>query len=397
MTETGAEIKKICITTPEFPPFTWGGLARTVERVADHISHLGLAVHVAHFIVEEGARVLLDENRRTETAGSVTIHRMAVGKENFADGKRQLWDCPHTLTLQMMYQSLELLHADERFDFLHSFFLYPVGYVTGLLARRKRIPTVATLVGNDIKRYIFSPEKVGVCRSGLENADRVVGLSVDLLEMADALTPIMSKARVVHNSVEVPPRAWEPPRGGRKPFRIGCAGIFKYAKGLPYLFKALAELTKTRDVVLDLVGRLRESEEGVYHEMVRETGAASRVNLRDAIPHSEIPRWLRTLDAFVLPSVTEGCPNILMEAMACGLPCVATKTGANDVLIEDRVSGLLVPWGSSAALAAALEAVIAAPNLAASLGRAARSRMGAFSARWERERWESIYRELLEF
>jgi len=392
-------MKKVCIVTPEFPPETWGGLARTAKRVADHAAGMGLAVHVAHLMVAQSALILLDENRRTDTMGDVTVHRLTVGRESLADGQRQLWDCPHNLTLQMMYQALEMLHAQEGFDLFHSLFLYPIGYITGLLAGRGKIPHVATLVGNDVKKYFFSPEKVAVCRSGLENADRVVGLSPDLLEMADALVPIMSRSSIIYNSVEIPSLAWEPLlHKARKACRVGCAGIFKYAKGLPYLFKAIAELGgEWGSPVLDLVGTLRESEQEVFQAMVQRTGIESRIKFRGAVPHVEIPKWLRSLDVFVLPSVTEGCPNILMEAMASGLPCVATRTGANEVLIENRVSGLLVSCGDSASLAAALKEILADPEFAASLGRGARKRMEDFSSRREREEWESIYRKMLDF
>ncbi len=114
----------------------------------------------------------------------VCIHQIAVAKEKLGSVNRDLWECPHTLTLQMMYQSLEMLHRDEHFDLFLSFFLYPVGYVTGLLARRMHVPSVLTVVGNDVKKYPFSPEKVGLCRSGLENADRLVALSHELMDMA---------------------------------------------------------------------------------------------------------------------------------------------------------------------------------------------------------------------
>jgi L-malate glycosyltransferase len=391
--------KTVCIVTPEFPPEEWGGLARTAQRVAEHAAGMGLRVHVAHIIVEPDRCVLLDENRRSENLGGMIVHHLSVGRESLDGRPPQLWDCPHNLTLQMMYQSLELLHASVGFDLFHSFFLYPMGYIAGLLARRMRIPHMATLVGNDIKRYIFSPEKTAVCRSGLENADRVVGLSLDLLEMADALVPIMSKSRVIHNSVKIPSLQWQSPlHPERNDFRIGCAGIFKYAKGLPYLFKAIAALSREgKNVRLELAGTLRESERAVFYEMLQRTGIKNRINLRDAIHSDEILQWMMSLDAFVLPSVTEGCPNILMEAMAAGLPCVATRTGANDVLMEDRVSGLLVPWGNSEALAAALKTILAEPALAESMGQAARKRMESFAAHREREAWEKLYREVLEF
>lgn len=389
--------KKICIATPEFPPEQWGGLARTVGRVSRHAAETGLDVHVAHLQVEDTPVVLLDQNRSTRKADGITVHRIVVGRERMGSGGRSLWDCPHNLTLQMMYQSLELLHRHESFDLFHSFFLYPVGYVTGMLARRMGRPCIVTAVGNDVKKYIFSPEKAAVCRSGLENADRVVGLSRDLVEMADALTPVFQRARIIYNSVDIPRQSWIlEPRSGR-PFRVGSAGIFKYAKGLPYLLKAMAQLAKTDDATLELCGNLRESEQEVYRTMVQRTGAAEIITFREALPHNRIPDWLVSLDAFVLPSVSEGCPNILMEAMAAGVPSIATRTGAAEDLVEDGVSGILVPWGNSDAILGALTRLIRDPDSAASLGAAARARMAQFSAERERREWERLYRELIDF
>ena len=83
--------------------------------------------------------------------------------------------------------------------------------------------------------------------------------------------------------------------------------------------------------------------------------------------------WLRSLNAFVLPSVSEGCPNILMEAMATGVPCVATRTGAVEDLMEDHISGILVPWGNSLALEHSLQELIQDQKSAMSLGLAARA------------------------
>ena len=386
---------KVCIVTLEYPPDQWGGLARTVESVARHVRDMGFEVHVAHVTVLEDATVLLDENRKDENRDGIHVHRLQVGRESLANRPLTIWDSPHTHTFKMIHQSLELLHNTERFDLFHSFFLYPTGYITGLLARRMRVPSIVTLVGNDVKKYIFCPEMVAFCRSGLDNADRVAALSHDLLMTANALSPVANKGRVIFNSVRLPPVFWKPQPIHNGPFKIGCAGIFKYAKGLPYLFKAIKALRQRHDITLQLAGTLRDSEKKPYLAMVEKTGIADILNFQPALSHDRIPEWLCSLDAFVLSSVSEGCPNILMEAMACGLPCVATRVGAIEDLMEDTVSGFIVPWGNAMAITDAIDRIIQLPDRGLSMGLAARNRMKGFSQERERLEWETLYREII--
>ncbi len=397
MSQMKRDRKKICLVTPEYPPDQWGGLARTVERVSFHARDMGIETHVAQLGVDPFNLVLLDENRISEMREGITVHRIRVGKQQMQDSTREIWDCPHTYTLRMMYQSLEMLHSQEKFNVFHSFFLYPVGYVAGLLAHRFRIPSAVTIVGNDIKKYTFSPEKTVLCRIGLENADRVVALSRDLVEMADAIVPVEEKSRIIYNSVRSPDVCWTQDASRGDSFRIGCAGIFKYAKGLPYLFKAVASLGERRNVILELRGTLRESETGVFRKMLEKTGIRESVAVLDPLAHDKVPEWLRTLDLFVLPSVSEGCPNILMEAMASGVPSVATRTGAVEDLMEQGVSGLIVPWGDSASLAAAIFEMMDNPDRARDMGVAARKKMLRFSVDREFRAWRDLYKELIEF
>ena len=380
---------KLLITTPEFPPKQWGGLSRTVERVSLLALSLGLDVHVACFEIEPTSFVLLDENVESSDYNGITLHRIKLGSENMYESERGLWDCPHNLTLQMMYQSIEKLDLAEHFDLFHSFFLYPVGYVTGLLARRRSRPSITTIVGNDVKKYIFSPEKAAVCKSGLDNADMVIGLSNDLIEMADALTPIKSKSRIIFNSVAIPETQWDKAR--EDTFVIGAAGIFKYAKGLPYLFKAVEKLSRKYPVRLSLKGQLRDSEIDIYHYMLNRSGITDLVDSPTTLDHRKIPDWVMGLDVFCLPSLTEGCPNILMEAMACGAPCVATRTGACDELIEDRIDGLLTPWADSSSLAESIEYALEHEQQARAMGRAARKKIRVYSKDYERSKWSEVY------
>jgi glycosyltransferase involved in cell wall biosynthesis len=387
---------RICLVTPEFPPQNRGGLARTVARVARLAAASGIETHIAHLVVVDGPPPLLDRNRATRQEEGLVIHNIEVGAESPDPAMRQRWDCGHTLTLRMMYESLARLHQDMGFRLWHAFFLFPMGYVTGLLARRSGTPCLTTMVGDDFNRFVFSPAKLGALTAALHSADRVVALSREMAAAADTLTPLGPKIRVIHNSVEPVEQGWSPrpPSGG--PFRVGCAGFFKYSKGLPYLLAAVSRLRKERPVELELLGGFKRGQREQLDFWARETGMAQALRLIEPGDHARVINWLRTLDAFALPSLSEGCPNILMEAMACGLPCVATRVGACPELMEDGVSGRLVPPGDSAALALALARLMDAPQAAAGMGARAREAMRRFSPERERGEWLSLYGEMLD-
>ncbi len=388
---------RVCLTTPEFPPENRGGLARTVARVARAAASAGLETHIAHLVVKDGPPPLLDRNRSTREDDGILVHRIEVGAEPADPARRQRWDCGHTLTLRMMYESLARLHQEMGFSLLSSFFLFPVGYVTGLLAGRCGAACVAAMVGDDFNRFVFSPAKLGALTAALGGADRVVALSREMAAAADALIPMGDKVRVIHNSVAPVSEAWAPQTTGGGAFRVGCAGFFKYSKGLPYLLAAVAGLAGQRPVELELLGGFKRGQREQLDHWVRETGIGRALRLIKPGDHAGVMAWLRGLDAFALPSLSEGCPNILMEAMACGLPCVATRVGACPELVEDGVSGLLVPMADSQALARALARLMDAPRAAADMGANAREAMQRFSPEREREAWLSLYRELLDF
>jgi len=389
-------LRKACLATPEFPPHNRGGLARTVERVARLAAGFGVEVHVAHLVAREGPPPMLDRNRETSRDAGLVVHRIQVGLESPDPAARQSWDCEHTLTLRMMFESLSRLHQEHGFDLLHAFFLFPVGYVAALLARRRAIPCLTTLVGDDFNRFVFSPAKVGALTYALRNADRVVALSRQMAAAAQAFTPLGGKVGVIHNSVAPAAKAWRPRPAPGRPFRVGCAGFFKYSKGLPYLLAAVARLGQRRAVELELLGGFKRGQRAQLDHWARELELGERLRLIEPGQQAQVLEWLRGLDAFALPSLSEGCPNVLMEAMACGLPCVATRVGACPELIAHGVSGLLTPWGDSQALAEALAWIAERPAAAAAMGRAAREAMARFSPAAERAAWLAVYRQMLE-
>jgi glycosyltransferase involved in cell wall biosynthesis len=89
----------------------------------------------------------------------------------------------------------------------------------------------------------------------------------------------------------------------------------------------------------------------------------------------DVPRILRELDIFVLPSLGEGISNTILEAMASGLPVVATKVGGNQELVEEGRTGTLVPAGEPEALANALRTYVDSPNVGKYQGKMGRRRV----------------------
>jgi glycosyltransferase involved in cell wall biosynthesis len=111
----------------------------------------------------------------------------------------------------------------------------------------------------------------------------------------------------------------------------------------------------------------------VLRERARSLGAAERVEFRGIVDQRALPHVYAEADAFVLPSFTEGHPKALIEAMACGLPCVVSNRGGNLSLVQDDITGLHFDPERPAELAERLRRVRDDRALAARLGNAARA------------------------
>ncbi len=179
-----------------------------------------------------------------------------------------------------------------------------------------------------------------------------------------------SRLRMVHNGVAIPPV--------RRPVSrvrvFATAGSFAPSKATTSLVEAFQSVAANRaDMRLRMIG------DGVDRQRCAELSRASRGQVEFTGYRIDIDAQLRQADAFVLPSLNENLPLALLQAMALGLPCIATDVGGISEVL-DAGCGMLVPPGNPQALRAAMEQLVASPRLAASLGAAARHRVeGAFS------------------
>ncbi len=203
-------------------------------------------------------------------------------------------------------------------------------------------------------------------RIGLRFAAAVIVPTEELRARVAALTAA-SRVHLIPNGVDT--SRFTPGARRAGPVRqILYVGRLEAEKNLPTLVAAAAKLAGRFPLRLTFVG------DGSLRANLRAQAQALGVEVEfpGVVDHRCLPERYREADAFVLPSFTEGHPKVLLEAMASGLPCVASDSSGNRALVRDGESGLLFDPHSAEALAAALERVLGEEAVASGLGRRAR-------------------------
>ena len=143
---------------------------------------------------------------------------------------------------------------------------------------------------------------------------------------------------------------------------VGYIGRLSEEKGILNFFKAIPEITKERSMIKFLIvgdGQLRDTIE----RYLDEENLNDKIKLPGWIPHNKLPDYLNELKLVVLPSYTEGLPNIMLEAMACGTPVLATPVGAIPDVIKDGETGFIMGNNSPGCIAENVERVLNHPAL----------------------------------
>ncbi|HET7313027.1 glycosyltransferase, partial [Salinisphaera sp.] len=232
---------------------------------------------------------------------------------------------------------------------------------------------------------------------------RFVPVSADLARWLEQDVRIpRSRIRLIRNGIDIArfaPGSRVPVEGLPAPDAdtrvIGTVGRLDPVKGFDDLLQAMAKLVARRDLPrlhLVVVG------DGPEHERLRERiaslGLEERVTL--AGQRDDADALLRLFDVYVCSSIAEGIALTILEAMATGLPVVATAVGGNPELVRDGETGLLTPARQPEALADALARVLAQPERARAMGEAARRRVEAeFSIDAMVDGYIKLYDELL--
>lgn len=394
------------MVTREYPPNVYGGAGVHVEYLARELARL-VPVEVRRFGAPDG-------EAPPEVAGAPSVR-------SYPAWSALAGDPGYSSALEVMSTDLAMASGMEGATVVHSHTWYAnlAGHLAKLLYG---IPHVATTHSLEPLRP-WKAEQLGpggyalscFCeRTGLEGADAIVAVSGamrdDLTKAYPGVDP--ERVTVIHNGID--PDEFRPERGTATLDRLGIdaaapmvlfVGRIARQKGIPYLLRAAERFREGTQLVL-AAGSPDEAE--IDREVTDGVGAlrdrgAHVTWIQSMLPRPDLIELLSHATALVCPSLYEPLGIVNLEAMACGTAVVATGTGGIPEVVEDGVTGWLVPFNAADArgtptdpgsfvgdLADRVNDLIDHPDRAAEFGREGRSRVV------ERFTWEAVARRTLE-
>jgi glycosyltransferase involved in cell wall biosynthesis len=275
---------------------------------------------------------------RKETVGPVTVYH-----PRFLTFPKAL----KSLDGILMAVSVWVFFRRERlawdFDLVDAHWLYPDGTAALLLARNRGTPTVVTVRGDDIRtfsRYFLRRLQL---KYTLRNSAWVWTVCDDLRQWVERITPGVTRLGVSLNGVDT--KKFHPRDRVECRRKLGLpedrtilisVGRIEPAKGQHLMMESLRILSVGGDYLLVFVGPV---DDGNYANKMRDCasrdGLESRIVWAGVVGHDALGDWLCSAEIFVMASENEGCPNSLLEAMACGIPVVVTPVGGIPELVRE--------------------------------------------------------------
>jgi teichuronic acid biosynthesis glycosyltransferase TuaC len=277
------------------------------------------------------------------------IGRMRMG-QSFYDGIKN--------TIQEISKEFD-------FDVILGTWAYPDAYAASLIAKKLSKPLIVKVHGTDINLGIEQSWRRKKITEALENAKHVIAVSSGLKEKIIGLGINSEKIAVIPNGVNAQVFFPQDKMACRK--ALGLSKDIKYilfvgnlvtVKGIKYLVDAMKALPN--DVHLNIIGdgELKTSLEQLSSRL----GVAQRVFFKGRVAHKEIATWINASNVLCLPSLNEGCPNVVLESLACQVPVVGTNVGGIPELIDTKQKGMIVPAQSPAQLADAIQKILEHPS-----------------------------------
>ena len=383
---------RILLIAERFPP-DLGGLARSGARTAGALARLGARVDVLTWTrtLSPGTLQTLEAGDVAASARGATLHRLGLFRQ-------QDTSLQHTLDV------LDFLHTQHRYQLVWGHYLSPPGFVAVTFAGLAGIPSTVSARGNDVDQAMFPPGDFARLLWTLERATLLSAASEDLARKMRMLLGRDPGIEVIPNAVDTtlfqpgPPDAGLRERLGILPGErvLGFSGELRHKKGVSFLLSALSDVRRAGPACLLVIGEVRAREQellAAWRLEHPEDAARLLVSGRLDAPE-DVAAHLRLCDVYLQPSLWDGMPNALLEAMACARVVVASDAGGIPEVVDSGHNGYLVPKAHLNHLGQAVLDVLSLPEeRRATLGAAARARI---EERFQAEAEARVLRRVLE-
>ncbi|MFH1478535.1 MAG: glycosyltransferase family 4 protein [Candidatus Omnitrophota bacterium] len=368
--------KKITIINHEFPP-VGGGASMATKNFAEALSSEGYNVEV----VTSRSKDMKSE----ENLDGYKVKR-AIGTRKYLYAGRLL-EVAIFMLHGMWYFLRSLGEKHERPDLVLAFFTLPAGFLALFVKKLYKIPYYVFLRGIDVPgfyggRFSFLNKLLSpLIRYVWANADKVVANSQSFKDLA-LKTYDKKEIHVIPNVIDL--ESFSPAVAGTDDHepKLVFIGRLNKQKGLTFLLEALSLLNKWSiglHFSLKLIGD--GPERWSLAQQAKDLDIKRKVSFLGWMDRKSLPLYYKEADIFITPSLDESFNITILEAMACGLPIIATDLPAHRELIKNDVNGILVPPGDAASLAKAIRLLVDHADLRHKFGANNRQKAGDYDSK----------------
>lgn len=392
-------MKRLLFITERFAP-DLGGLSRSATRLVTTLCQLDIEVDVVTWSRYLQPGEVLPPQTPEDLPVNCKVHRIGLYRH---------WDMtiPHTLNL------LDWLHQTYAYGAIWGHYLFPSGFIAVWFASLKGIRSTVSARGNDVDKGMFPPGDFARLQWTLENAGLITAVSADmsrkiqLLSRRDDILVLKNAVDTQSFYIDSRDRNTNVSQSSEKLFSnlsansfdsgeeffnssnqlispdikkeqvllreslkiasdeviLGFCGELREKKGQRFLLDALNMVRAQRPACLLIIGEVRVSSESMLQNYkVHYPEDAKRVIVTGNLPSpKDVARYLRICDVYLQPSLWDGMPNGLLEAMACGCCCIGSDAGGIPEVITHGKNGFLLPRSQLHRLGSAILEYLAMP------------------------------------
>ncbi len=394
---------RVAVLTTTFPRYPGDSCGNFIFQSVKALAETGVVVRVVtpHC---KGAR-------HFEKWGNIEVYRFRYAWPDFMEQLAQVrGGLPYTLRNNLLAQMefpffclcffLYGYRISRTCDVIHAQWIL-AAMVAFFIKSIRKVPYVLSLRGTDVNKLLKGKMWM-IFKPVLRRASSILTVSDEFRKFIEERTEKEGKrlkVTVLENGVNTEVFSSLDRQEAKIRLSIGdnvkvilFIGRLIKSKGVDYLIRVFSRISSYHQKVLLVIvgdGPFKEH----LHRLVYTLKVERQVHFAGEVPHGEVPLWLGVASVFVLPSFSEGRPNVVLEAMAAAVPVVASDIPGVAEIIEDKVNGLLFPPGDERRLEEILNMVLSDDSLAEKIGRAGRETIVKRNLTWQRhaEMLKEIY------